>query len=130
MENVTDDVLKAPVAVVVDDEPLIRMGTADIVADAGFDVIEASCAQEAFDCLESEKCVALLLTDIQMPEIDGLTLARHVAARWPDVSIVVTSGALRPGIAELPQDARFISKPFSPEAVVDTIRQVCVVPND
>lgn len=119
---------KQPVAVVVDDEPLIRMDAADIIADAGFLVMEASNAEEAFVHLEAFPSLKLLFTDIQMPDIDGLTLARHVKARWPHISVIVTSGALRPGVAELPQDARFIAKPFSQQTVLETIEETCGLP--
>lgn len=121
---------KQPIAVVVDDEPLIRMDAADIISEAGFRVLEAADAEEAFGHLENHPSLRLLFTDIQMPEIDGLTLARHVKARWPHISVIVTSGALRPGVGELPEDARFIAKPFTPQLVLETIEAVCGLPSE
>ncbi|WP_246618005.1 hypothetical protein [Rhizobium populisoli] len=47
MNEVEFSQLQEPIALVVDDEPLIRMNTADIVSDEGFDVIEATTADEA-----------------------------------------------------------------------------------
>ena len=119
---------KLPIALVVDDEPLVRMSAADIVADAGFVVLEAADAEEAFFYLNEYPSLRLLFTDVQMPEIDGLTLARHVKAHWPHISVIVTSGALVPGTAELPAEARFIAKPFSPRLIVDMIHEVCGLP--
>lgn len=117
-----------PIALVVDDQPLVRMDAADIITQAGFDVLEAADAQEAMFYLAEYPALRLLFTDIQMPEIDGLTLARHVKAHWPRIIVVVTSGALVPGVAELPESTRFIPKPFSPKLIVDTIRDVCGMP--
>ncbi|MDW5318555.1 response regulator [Rhizobium sp. PL01] len=102
MEQVAE---KSPIAVVVDDEPLIRMDTADIISDAGFRVLEASGAEEAFAFFDKYPTIRLLITDIQMPDIDGLTLARHVAVHWPNVSIVITSGAVSPRADEMPHNA-------------------------
>ena len=128
MENQAQQSTKPPIALVVDDEPLIRMDAADIISDAGFRVIEAANAEEAFAHLEAHPSLRLLFTDIQMPKIDGLTLARHVKARWPHVSVIVTSGAIRPGAADLPDDAQFIAKPFSAQLVLETIEDVCGLP--
>lgn len=110
-----------PIALVVDDEPLIRMDTADLVAEAGYDVIEAEDGCEAISYLAAHPTVCLVITDIQMPEVDGLTLARHIAAHWPSIAIIIASGAVLPAPGEFPADARFISKPFSPAVVLETI---------
>lgn len=113
-----------PLAIVVDDEPLIRMDTADIVADAGYDVIEADSASQAIAYIAGHSAVCLVVTDIQMPEIDGITFARHVAAHWPEIAVVVASGAVTPGHGELPADASFVLKPFSPRRMVEAIQHV------
>jgi CheY-like chemotaxis protein len=110
-----------PIAVVVDDEPLVRMDTADIVTGAGYDVLEAETALEAITYLRQHADVRLVVTDIQMPEVDGLTLARHLAAHWRLVTVVVVSGAVTPTLGELPVDARFVAKPVSSEVLVEAI---------
>jgi CheY-like chemotaxis protein len=58
--------------------------------------------------------VRLLFTDIQMPgRSDGMDLAREVHARWPHVLLVITSGQVRPRDGEIPDDGRFIGKPYN-----------------
>jgi CheY-like chemotaxis protein len=119
---------RQPIALVVDDEPLVRMSAADIITEAGFDVLEAADAEEAVFYLKQYPSLRLLFTDVRMPEIDGLTLAKHVKSKWPHVSVIVTSGAVVPTDKQLPEDARFIAKPFSPTLLVETIREVCGLP--
>jgi CheY-like chemotaxis protein len=95
MFSMLGDLHMKPIALVVDDEPLIRMETADIVTDAGYEVIEAETALEAITYLR-ECDIRLVVTDIQMPEVDGLTFARHLAAHWRQVAPIVVSGAVMP----------------------------------
>ena len=115
-----------PVAVVVDDDFLIRMDVASTLEDAGFETLEACDGDKAIILL-ADTCdsVALLFTDVQMPgSRDGFALAREVARRWPDIGIVVASGTRRPGSDELPKGATFIAKPFGAETVHDHLCKV------
>jgi two-component system, response regulator PdtaR len=58
-----------PVVLVVEDEELLRLCAADLLEDAGFEVIEASDAKAALKIMESRPEVRVLFTDIQMPGI-------------------------------------------------------------
>jgi two-component system, response regulator PdtaR len=99
---------------VVEDEGAIREASACELEDAGYAVLEAAGAREALAVLESGAAVAVLFTDVNMPgELDGLDLARLVHDRWPRVQLLVTSGGAKVGPADLPDDGRFISKPYS-----------------
>lgn len=57
--------LEEPIALVVDDEPLIRMDTANMVADQGFAIVEARTVDEAFAFLKKHPSLQLLFTDVQ-----------------------------------------------------------------
>lgn len=115
-----------PVAVVVDDDFLVRMDVATTLEDAGFDTLEACDGDKAIALLaDVYERVELLFTDVQMPgSRDGLALAREVSRRWPDIGIVVASGTKRPGPDELPEGATFIGKPFSAETVHEHLCKV------
>ena len=103
------------VVLIVEDEPLQRLYVADLLCDAGYEVVEAGNAPAALELLEGREDVHLLFTDIQMPgAYDGLELIRRVHARWPHIHLMVTSGGRTPEGAEYPQKSRFIPKPFSP----------------
>ena len=101
-----------PLALVVDDEEILRLFAAGLLEEHGFDVMGAENAAAALRVLESHRDVRLLFTDIQMPGAsNGMDLAREVHARWSNVLLVVASGQTKPSRAEIPDDGRFISKP-------------------
>ncbi len=100
---------------VVEDEALIRMHSAEMIRDLGFEVIEAVDADEAVYLLESITGIKVVFTDIQMPgSMDGLLLAAVVRDRWPPIALLITSGKVRPPTNDMPAGAGFISKPYSP----------------
>jgi CheY-like chemotaxis protein len=116
--------LSEPIALIVDDEPLILMDTADMVAEEGYAVVEASSAQQAYEFLRKHSSIQLLLTDVQTPgKIDGFELARKVAERWPHIRVVVVSGAATPRDGEMPEGVIFIRKPLSQKLVHEVIRE-------
>ncbi|WP_210247632.1 response regulator [Salinarimonas soli] len=117
----TDD-QKPAVVLLVEDEALVRMFADEVlVEDGGFRVISAANADEAIAILRVRTDVRVLFTDVNMPgSMDGLALAHAVHVGWPDVAIVVTSGLNLTG--PLPPGARFLTKPYAPLALVDTIR--------
>jgi DNA-binding NtrC family response regulator len=126
MNNQEFDDLKRPIAVVVDDEPFILMDTSDIISDAGYSIVEATTADEAYGFLNEHSSVQLVFTDVQTPgAIDGFELERIVASRWPDICVVVVSGAAVPVPGDLPENAEFIAKPFSAETVLEVLRERC-----
>jgi CheY-like chemotaxis protein len=106
---------------IVDDEPLIRFLVRQILEDAGHEVKEASNADDALSLIAADG-ITVLLTDIDMPGcMDGLALARDVAARWPNIGVVITSGRRLPGPDDMPRETRFLSKPFSDQRLIDVV---------
>ena len=105
---------RRPVVLLVEDELLLRMDAAAMVAAAGFEVVEAANADEAIEILEARRDISVVFTDIQMPgSMDGLKLARAVRGRWPPIKIVATSGLVDVGEKDLPEGGRFLPKPYS-----------------
>jgi DNA-binding NtrC family response regulator len=116
---------KTPAILIVEDEPLIRLGAVRAIKDAGFEVIEAANADEAIRVLEDRSDVQVVFTDIHMPgSIDGLKLAHAVRNRWPPIKIIVTSGHGHVSEQELPEGGRFFAKPYEPKKITDTIREL------
>jgi CheY-like chemotaxis protein len=102
---------------VVEDMPLIRLDAVSMFEDMGFWVLEAADGREALEVLETSNAISILFTDIEMPNLGGLELAAIVAERWPDIDIVITSGRLEPRADDLPDEARFVSKPYDLRAI-------------
>jgi PAS domain S-box-containing protein len=98
------------VALLVDDEVLVRMSTADMLADLGFEVAEANSAEEALSLLRSGLQPNLVVTDHLMPGMSGAQLARELKAQRPGLPVLIVSGyadaeGVDPDIARL-------TKPF------------------
>ena len=86
------------------------MSTADMLADLGYDVIEANSAEQALQLLGEGAAPDIVVTDHLMPGMNGAELALEVRARKPGVPILIVSGyAEANGIApDLPR----LTKPF------------------
>ena len=94
----------------VDDEELVRLATADMLSDLGYEVIEAKSAEHALQLLGDGLVSDLIVTDHLMPGMNGVELARHIRAERPAMPILIVSGyAEAEGIApDLPR----LTKPF------------------
>lgn len=109
----------------VEDELFVRMIGADALAEAGYRVIEAGDADEALARLEHSADVQVLFTDIRMPgTMDGLQLAGEVHRRWPSIRILLTSGDTRPTRDDIPDDGRFLAKPYRFEVLSRELDQL------
>lgn len=116
------------IVLVVDDEPLVRMLAVEVAEEAGFEVLEASNADEAVILLETVPGIRILMTDVDMPgSMDGLKLAAAVRDRWPPVEIIVVSGMQRPRIHELPERAIFFDKPYDIAKMVMQLQKMGAV---
>ncbi len=116
---------KRPVVLIVEDDFLTRMHAAEMIADAGFDVVEFANADEAILVLEVRLDITVVFTDIQMPgSMDGLKLAAAIRGRWPPIKIVATSGLVDVRQDDLPEGGRFLPKPYRPEQIIRTLREL------
>ncbi len=121
----TPTVSTGTVVLLVEDEPLVRLLGADVLEDAGFEVIEATNADEAIALLKRHHDVRVLWTDVDMPgSLNGFEFARFVSQGWPEVAVLVTSGKMAPGPGDLPRHGAFIPKPYRPETVIQRIREL------
>jgi CheY-like chemotaxis protein len=111
-----------PVVLIVEDEPLLRFSGAEMVGDAGYDVVEAGSADQAIVILEARSDIHIVFTDIQMPgSMDGLKLAWFVRNRWPPIKLVVTSGRVAVAERDLPSGGLFIGKPYTSPRIAEVL---------
>ncbi|PSJ36339.1 hybrid sensor histidine kinase/response regulator [Sphingomonas deserti] len=97
-------------ALLVDDEELVRMSTADMLMDIGYEVVEASSAEQALMMVDDGLTPDIVVTDHLMPGMTGGELASALRARRPALAVLIVSGyAESEGIApDLPR----LTKPF------------------
>jgi PAS domain S-box-containing protein len=95
----------------VDDDPLVLMNTVAMLEEMGHRVLPATRGVEALEILRRLRAVDLLLTDVMMPEMTGLELARRASEARPNLPILLVTG-----YADLPsggQKLLRLAKPFS-----------------
>jgi len=108
-----------------DDEDM-RKFLVKALQNAGYDVASFGNGVEALERLKEEP-FTLLLTDIVMPEMDGIELARHAAELDPELKIMFITGfaavALNPD-NDAPKDAKVLSKPFHLRDLVQEVERL------
>lgn len=115
----------AVVVLMVEDEVLIRMDIADVITNAGFEVVEAPNAEAALNIFTARPDIKVLLTDVHMPgQMDGMELARTVRQRVPKMGIIVMSGRAEPKADELPDGVTFLSKPIDDRVLVKALNDL------
>jgi CheY-like chemotaxis protein len=113
------------IVLVVEDDSLLRMMAADLVEQAGFEVVEAEDADEAVRILETRSDIRIVFTDIDMPgSMNGIRLAAAIRDRWPPIDIIITSGHVRAGEFDLPERSVFFSKPYDSMKVTKTLQNM------
>lgn len=115
---------------VVDDEKVVLTLTGRILRNAGYGALEASSAREALCLLEQrDPPVDLVLTDVVMPETDGRMLGLLIAERYPQLPVAYMSAFSMNDVFHRGSpgpDLPFLSKPFSPEALLALVKAVVI----
>ena len=106
---------------VVDDEPLVTRSCRRILSRAGYDVDTTARGREGVSRALSES-FDLVVTDLKMPDLDGMELVGTLRRKRPDTAVVIITGygtvrsaveATRVGVSD------YIEKPFTPERLLD-----------
>jgi len=111
---------------VVDDENIVLDSCQRVLEADGFEVFLVPSADKALKAMKKDD-FALLLIDVKMPGHDGMYLMREVKEKWPDIPIIVMSGYHTKEIIEEAVKigaATFIAKPFTPDELLEALRQV------
>ena len=113
----------APVILLVEDDILVRLSTAELLRDEGYVVLEAVNAREALALLETGHPVDLVMTDVRMPgEMDGLKLSFAVKELRANLPVMLFSSHL-PDDGPHSGDA-FLQKPYQPEQLFNLVKDM------
>lgn len=110
------------VILLVEDDVLVRFTTADILREAGFDVLEAVDSSEALELLATGHPLHLVITDIRMPgQMDGIQLASTIKKARPNLPVALLSSHLD----QPTHDADlFLPKPYDPDQLVEVVARL------
>ncbi|HAV92022.1 TPA: sigma-54-dependent Fis family transcriptional regulator, partial [candidate division WOR-3 bacterium] len=93
---------------------------------AGYTIITSESAEHAIEILESQQ-IDLVITDLKMPDVDGLQLIRHIRENFKDIEVIMITGypsiegaveAVKMGASE------YITKPFTDEELFSVVEKV------
>jgi DNA-binding response OmpR family regulator len=116
---------------VIDDEPALLMALATVLEQAGFQVFAAQSGREA-TAMILEHPIDLLITDLNMPDEDGIEIIRRLRKDHPQLKVIAMSGTFGPNIMSIAQklgaDAT-LSKPMTGTKLLDCIRKLSDEPD-
>jgi CheY-like chemotaxis protein len=102
---------------VVDDDALVLEVTAAMLNDLGCEAVTALCGDEALERIERDQSIEILITDINMPEMDGYELVDRARAIRSGLKVIMLSGREPDGHGH-----PFIRKPFLEQELLATMR--------
>ncbi|MFG0599875.1 PAS domain S-box protein [Delftia sp. WSY_4] len=106
----------------VDDDPLVRANASALLEDLGHRVTTLGAGQEAIDLLARQARFDVVISDYAMPGMNGVELARHIAARYPGLNFILASGFA--DIPALPPGMTRLAKPYSQDDLRQLLHQL------
>lgn len=116
-----------PRVLVVEDEPSVRRITRSILEHGGYEVLEAVDGAEALERLAADHdAIDLVLADVHMPRVDGVTLASQVARQWHSLPMLLMSARAadaRDALRDRGLTMEVIEKPFRLAVILDAVAE-------
>jgi CheY-like chemotaxis protein len=121
-----DSVSPRLTVIVAEDNRIVRQYLADVLEIAGYEVLPAQDGLDALGLLCARPDVGVLVTDIEMPRMDGLALARHARQCRAEIAVIYVSGLDHADVVRSAvPGSTFLSKPCSPRDLHAAMRAVC-----
>jgi DNA-binding NtrC family response regulator len=108
---------------VIDDESIVRTSCSRTLTPEGYEVKLSQNGADAMKMLEGES-FELVLTDLKMPDIDGIEVLKMIKQRWPETEVIVVTGyqtvdtavkAIKLGAFD------YLEKPFTPDSLIAAV---------
>lgn len=108
---------------VVEDDLNLREAIVDTLDIEGYQVLQADNGQQALQLLESET-VALVVSDVNMPQMNGYELLRKMSVRWPSLPVLIMTayGSISNAVEAIRNGAvDYLEKPFETQKLIQTV---------
>ncbi len=112
---------------VVEDDTAMRQSCAKLFRLEGYGVVEASSGADALDHIKGQGDIDIVLTDIKMPEMDGMTLLKEIKSLDSGIVVVLMTGygSIKNAIEAMKHGAAdYITKPFDTNELLMTISKI------
>lgn len=110
---------------IIDDDEIIRKSCEKVLSPEGYTVVSAQSGREGLKLL-SNKPFDLVLTDLRMPDMNGIDVLKKVKERGPDIEVIIITGygTIKSAIEAIRYGAYdYVEKPFSPEELLNVVRR-------
>lgn len=108
---------------IVDDDPIQQLFFSEQLETLGWKTLSATSTRDAMQVLsDNADSIVVVVTDIEMPgNRNGLTFANQLRFGWPDIGVMVVSGAVQPKASEMPAGVAFYHKPLPFETLLTAV---------
>jgi DNA-binding NtrC family response regulator len=111
---------------VIDDEDIVRLSCSRSLVPEGYELKMAKNGPEGLKMLD-EETFDLVLTDLKMPNMDGIEVLGTIKEKWPKTDVVIVTGyqTVETAVKAIKLGAfDYIEKPFTPDSLVETVTKV------
>ncbi len=108
---------------VIDDESIVRMSCNRALSPEGYEVVSAQNGSEGLKILE-EGQFDIVLTDLKMPDIDGIEVLRKIKEKWPETEVIIITGyqTVDTAVKSIKLGAfDYVEKPFTPDTLIAAV---------
>ncbi|MFN3396103.1 MAG: sigma-54-dependent transcriptional regulator [Thermodesulfovibrionales bacterium] len=117
--------MSRPKILVLDDEEIVRVSCKKCLTPEGYDVDVAANGVEGIAMTENNR-YDVILTDLKMPDMDGMEFLAKVKERHPDTKVIMITGysTVEHAVKAMRMGAyNYIEKPFTPDALIDAVKE-------